>query len=131
MTTRLLMMTSALVMAVIGLALSFAPEEVSVAVGVGTSEPSTIVLQLCGALYCGFALMNWMAKGTVLGGIYGRPIVIGNLVHFTVGGLAIMKMASTGPAHAFWWVLAGGYILLAALFGYVMFTHPVKSGPQA
>jgi hypothetical protein len=31
-----------------------------------------------------------MAKGATLGGIYGRPIVIGNLVHFTMGALVLL-----------------------------------------
>ncbi len=127
MNTRILMISSALVMAAIGLSLSFAPEEVSVAIGNGTSGPWTIILQLSGALYCGCALMNWMTKGATLGGIYGRPIVIGNMVHFTVGGLAIVKMTSIGAAHAVWWTLAGLYILFAALFAHVMLTHPTKS----
>ncbi len=130
MTTHLLMITSALVMAVIGLTLSFAPEEVFAALGGEAAGPWTIILQVCGALYCGFAMMNWMAKGTVLGGIYGRPIVIGNLVHFTVGGLALLKWISqtTSPLLI---GLAVTYAVFALLFGYVMFTHPSKSDPRA
>ncbi|HMC97398.1 MAG TPA: hypothetical protein VKG92_07095, partial [Flavobacteriales bacterium] len=123
MNTRLLMIASALVLATIGLSLTFAPEEVFAALGGGTSGPWTIVLQLGGALYCGFALMNWMAKGAVLGGIYGRPLVIGNLVHFTIGGLALLKAGSG----TLLWTVTAAYVLFAALFGYVMFTHPVKS----
>lgn len=130
MTTRILMIASALVMAAIGLLLSFAPDEVFAALGGEAAGPWTTILQVCGALYFGFAMMNWMAKGAVLGGIYGRPIVIGNLVHSTVGGLALLKCISqtTSPLLI---GLAVAYAVFACLFGWVMFTHPAKSDPRA
>jgi hypothetical protein len=122
------MIASALFMALIGLALTFAPGEISDALGSGDAYGwQLVIMQLCGALYCGFALMNWMAKGALLGGIYGRPIVIGNLAHFTMGALLLLKMSSAPSDEPVRWVLFAAYAVFAVVFGYVMMTHPGKA----
>lgn len=125
--TRYLMMASAVFLAMVGLALTFAPQEILRRLDSDATTWERTVAQLCGALYCGFALMNWMAKGTTLGGIYGRPIVIGNLVHFTMGALVLLKRAGGRSNEAAQWSLAAAYGVFALLFGYVMFTHPGKA----
>lgn len=45
-----------------------------------------------GALFLGFGLLNWMAKGSIIGGIYNKPLVIGNLMHFGVGAITLLKI---------------------------------------
>jgi Na+-driven multidrug efflux pump len=128
MNTRYLMIASALFMALIGLALTFAPEEIGDALGSGDAYGwQLVIMQLCGALYCGFALMNWMAKGALLGGIYGRRIVIGNLVHFTIGALALLKAPHGHSFDMARWTMIAIYALFSALFGYVMFAQPTAT----
>ena len=129
MNTRYLMVASALLMATIGLSLTFAPQEILHHLDSEATNWEQSLAQLCGALHFGFALMNWMAKGVLLGGIYGRPIVIGNLVHFTMGALLLLKMSSGPSTDAVRWVLFGVYAVFAGLFGFVMYTHPGKSAP--
>ncbi len=126
MNTRYLMIASSLVMAAIGLSLTFAPQEIMRRMGGEAAGWPLIILQLCGALYCGLALMNWMAKAVVLGGIYGRPIVIGNLVHFTMGAILLFKAHSGHSIDPLLWAMIIVYALFAALFGLVMSTHPAK-----
>ena len=92
MNSRILMIASAAVMAAIGLVLSFAPEESLAFFQQPVAGAVPVLLQLTGALYLGFAFMNWTAKGSVLGGIYGRAIVIGNFLHFTMGTLALLMV---------------------------------------
>lgn len=129
--TRYLMIASALFMAVISLPLTFAPQEILHRFDSEATLWERTVAQLCGALYCGFALLNWMAKGSTLGGIYGRPMMIGNLVHFTMGALVLLKMPGGHSHSVVQWPLAGAYVVFAVLFGYVMFTHPGKAGGGA
>lgn len=124
------MIASALFMAAIGLSLTFAPEEILHRLDSDATSWGTTMAQVCGALYCGFALMNWMAKGVLLGGIYGRPIVIGNLVHFTMGALLLAKLPG---GHSFGmerWTMTAIYVLMAGLFGHVMFTQPTTGKPS-
>ena len=126
MNSRLLMIASAAVLAALGLLLSFAPEETLAFLGHPSTGTVPILLQLAGALYLGFALMNWTAKGSVLGGIYGRAVLLGNFLHFTMGALALLT-AVIAPGHgAILWALTGIYAVFALLFGRMLFTHPAK-----
>lgn len=125
MNTKILMMSSALTMAAAGVLLEFLPHEVLSYFGASPAGVAPLFLQLTGALYLGFAMMNWMAKTVLIGGIYARPLAIGNFVHFLVGALAFLKHAFSGGSPAVW-ALAAVYALFAALFGYVFYTHPSK-----
>jgi hypothetical protein len=121
MNTRLLMISSAVVMAVAGICLSFLPEELLNYAGVSTAKSPQLFLQILGALYLGFAMLNWMAKAQVMGGIYGRPIAMGNFMHFTIGALALIKcfFANTGMTMLLVPVIA--YFVFSLLFGSVIF----------
>ncbi len=122
MNTKKLFMSSALFLALFGLALTFASQELMAT----TTVQQAFVGQLLGAALCGFALLNWMSKGTVMGGIYGRPLAMGNLVHFTIGGLALLKMAGQLQPAWLFMTLAICYLVFAALFARAAF---FTSGP--
>lgn len=124
MNSRLLMIASAAAMAAIGLLLSFAPDEALAFSGQPTAGALPLLLQLAGALYLGFALMNWTAKGMVLGGIYGKALVLGNFLHFTMGALALLKGATGGTFGAMPWGITGLYALFAVLYGRMLFGQP-------
>lgn len=120
------MMASALVLGVLGLVSSFAPDEVLGWIGSTPSPALLLVVQMLGALQLGFAGLNWMARENLIGGIYSRPVAIGNLTHFLVAGIAMLKLAPELPAL---WPLAAAHAALAAAFGVVLFRHPVRA-PQ-
>src|SRR5690348_7441055 len=96
MNTRLIMRASAIFLGGLGACATFLPEEILVRAGVTPAGYSIILVQLAGSLYFGFCFLNWMAQGNALGGIYSRPIAIGNVGHFTVGGLALLKLVLRG-----------------------------------
>ena len=73
MNTKLLMTASAVFMGLIGIVLTFMPDEVLKILEQVPNTTLTLSLQLTGALYFGFAITNWMAKTVLLGGIYARP----------------------------------------------------------
>ena len=117
-------------MAVAGLALTFAPAEI-VSAFAGTTIPAlTVLVQLTGALYVGFALLDWMARESTIGGIYNRPLALGNFTHFLVGALALLKMASRTPHWTAGWIAAAVYSLLAIGFGAVLFGSPRTTAAQ-
>jgi hypothetical protein len=127
MNTRILMMASALLMGVVGIVLSFGPQEILGALGQDSNPISVIALQLMGALYFGFAMTNWLAKGAIIGGIYSRPISIGNFTHFFIGGLALSKTYLNGSNLPLIILLTAIiYLVFSILFGYLLFTHPKK-----
>jgi hypothetical protein len=122
MPTKLLMTVSAVVMGAAGMMLSFLPQEV--AGSLGMPEAAAVILQLLGALYLGFAMINWTAKANLIGGIYSRPVALGNLAHFVIAALALAKLAFKDPSLNYLWVAALVYAAFAVLFAYVFFTTP-------
>jgi len=116
------MTASALTLGVTGIILTFLPQEVANLLQF--AEPVTILFQILGALYFGFAMLNWTAKANLIGGIYSRPVCIGNLTHFLIGGLALMKFALRHEVGSGILICAILYLLFAGLFGYVFLTHP-------
>ena len=131
MNSRYLMIASSLVMAAIGLVLSFAPEEALTFFSQPASGDVPVLLQLTGALYLGFAFANWTAKGMVLGGIYGRAIVMGNFLHFIMGALALLKVAIGARGGPSVWALCAVYVVFATWFGRTLFSQPAEARDAA
>ncbi len=122
--TKYLMSFSALVMFALGVLLTFAPSEVMHAAAGSQASLSTAIAQACGALYLGFAILNWMAKDNLIGGIYSRPVAMGNFLHFFATAIALLKSLSVLPRSAGIVALVGLFCILAAGFGIVLFRHP-------
>lgn len=117
-------------MAVAGLPAIFMPQELAAFIQRDAGGPVVMLIQLLGALYFGFAALNWMAQGNLVGGIYSRPVTMANLLHFAIAGLALLKAG----------VQAGGgvvigaaifYAAFAVMFGLVMFGDPLAKAPKA
>jgi len=127
--TRALMAASALALALLGLPCIFAPDVVLQKLTGATSAAAELLVQVTGAMYLGFASLNWMGKGNLIGGIYGRPVAIGNLLHFLVAAIALLKGLSALGGPRFLWPIAIGYASFALGFALVVFRSPpaVKS----
>ena len=82
--THVLMSASALTLGLLGLTTTFAPDFVLSSLGAPVSPALLLMIQILGALYMGFAALNWMARDNLIGGIYSRPVAIGNLMHLKV-----------------------------------------------
>jgi CBS domain containing-hemolysin-like protein len=116
-----------MLMAVCGILFQFVPHEVLNIFNVDSNGIMSLFVQLMGAMYLGFAMMNWMAKAVLVGGIYARPLAMGNFIHFIIGALALLKFAFSAPNLIGIWLAAAIYSIFAILFGLVMFTHPNKA----
>lgn len=127
MKSKWVMSASAIFMGVFGLAGSFLPREILAKLGMPQNAVLALVIQLAGALYIAFAMLNWMAKDSVIGGIYNRPLAMANVLHFTAGGLALLRGSVVKGAPSGVLVMAGFYTALAIAFGLIIFTSPVKS----
>ena len=119
------MITSCIFIAALGISFSFVPDKILSGFNITTNPILTASLQLLGALYLGFAMLNWMAKASLIGGIYNRPIAIGNFMHFAVGALALIKIINKIDIHSEIIIsFTVVYSVFAILFGYVLITHP-------
>lgn len=105
---------AAVCLATVGMALLFAGAEVAGAVvGSPVAEPFPALL---GSALIAFASMNWIARHNLLGGIYGRAVVVSNQTHLTIGALLLVKhgLARGGPIG--FWVLTALYVAGAVFF---------------
>lgn len=108
---------SAVCLGIAGAVLLFAPEEAGNALNPGSSRP--VLLQLLGGALVGYGIANWTARGSALGGIYGRAVVAGNQAHFMIG--ALLLLTQRFAPHPAYWVLTLFYVIGAAFFSYLMF----------
>jgi hypothetical protein len=121
MNTKVLMVSSALVMAALGVAATFLPQEIIAALGGGGGRTLPLLVQVLGATYLGFAMLNWMAKESLIGGIYSRPVSMGNFLHFAVAGIALVKAVVAGERALIVLACTAIYVVFAVAFGAVVF----------
>lgn len=82
---------SALVLAAGGLALLFAPQPIVSAIGAPPSRATDVVVQLLGGAWLGLAALNWLQRRAVIGGVFMRPLVFANTIHYLVAALVLLK----------------------------------------
>jgi len=127
MNTKSLMTSSAIILALIGISLIFFPKEILDYFELTTSDTLELLMQIIGSFYFAFAMLNWMSKGSLIGGIYNRPIALANWTHFFIAGLALIKGVLANPSLSYViWSIAIIYSIFAILFGIVLFKHPVS-----
>jgi hypothetical protein len=121
MNTKILMTTSSLVLGLAGLFALFAPENLLAMLGVPMVNPLSVLIQLMGALYFSIALMNWTAKDSIIGGIYARPISLGNFAHFFSGTLLLAKYVLSNGFNGSILLMLVVYTIFASLFYWLVF----------
>ena len=119
--TRLLMILSATWFLLLALVVSFAGVDLLLAMDVAVTPAATPLLKLLGAALLGFAIMNWMAKGTMIGGIYARPLSAGNFLYFTIAALSLLKPLFGGALPVALIVAMTIHAAFAVAFGWLLF----------
>lgn len=120
---RLLMSGSSFVLLLAGLVASFLPQELLAYLDTAVTLAAVVLVQIGGALYLGFAFLNWGARGVIVGGIYARPLAMGNFVHWAIGAITLLKVVVDQPVPLLVAVTIV-YTGFAAWFGRILFTHP-------
>lgn len=82
-----------------------------------------MLIGVTGTLYLGFAMLNWIAREKLIGGIYSRPVAIGNFIHFLSGTIILTKHVLATPNPIAHGAITAGYALFAIGFGYVAFVR--------
>lgn len=126
--TKLLMISSALFLGLLGVAGSFFPGEILGLYATDVNTMSTLFIKITGALYLSFAVLNWMARGNIIGGIYSRPVAMGNFFHFTLVGVTLLKLSVTGEPKILFITGATLYSVFAISFGYILFAGGKSCG---
>jgi len=117
------MSASAAFMGILGITLSFFSHETLAFVGATVETQTVLIVQVLGALYLGFAFLNWYLRGFAMGGIYNRPVGLGNTLHFAIVSVTLIKAAFALDTIAIW-AISAAYVVFAAWFGLVLFSSP-------
>lgn len=123
--TKILMTVSAIFLVIVGILLSFLPQETLHLLG--KEDDMSFILQLCGALLFGFGMLNWMVKGSLIGGIYNKGIVVANFAHFFIGSSILIKQYAKNTDLSYLLVLGIIYSIFSIGFGYLLFNSPKLS----
>ncbi|MEO7794409.1 MAG: multidrug DMT transporter permease [Thermoanaerobaculia bacterium] len=130
MPTKWMMSAIAVAMGLAGLAATFLPEEIvawSGRTSDGTGDAiATLLVQVAGGLYLGFAMLNWSVREMVVGGIYNRPVVLGNLLHLTVVGLTLLRTVAAGERRPAWIAASLLYLIFGVWFARVLVSSPAS-----
>jgi len=124
MKTRTLMVSSSAVLAIAGLFALFVPDELLGNITAGQASSLAVILQLTGSLYFALAFVNWTARDSRIGGIYLRPVSLGNFAHFFVGALVLGKYALENSQNFTIIAALSVYAFFAYFFWWLVFRSP-------
>lgn len=118
---RTLLIISGVINGIAGTVLTFIPEELLLRTDGKAGEAAILLVSVTGAAMLGFGMMNYMGRNAIYGGIYGKPIILGNLLFHTVAAVHLIKfsmdtndtlMIYTAVAGALYFIFATGFIRL-------------------
>ena len=121
MNTKILMTASYLFLGALGLLTIFAPDTLLGFLHASPTKPLVVTVQLMGTLYFAFAIVNWTAKDSAIGGIYARPVSLGNFAHFLAGALTLVKYFLSADFNVFVLLITIIYAIFAVLFYWLVF----------
>lgn len=125
---RFILTLSAAILFVGGAVAAFAAEEVARAIDADASAAFPVVVQVAAGGFLAFALVNWMSRKNRIGGIYARPLALGNLLLFSSSALAVGNAADTVKLPSEGIVVCAVAALLAVSFAWLIFFHdPVEA----
>lgn len=122
MTPRLINTLSAVVLGISGAVLLFAADQILPAL-LPVPASAAWFGQLLGAAWLGVAALDWFARGLTIGGIYGRPVVMANLLLYFASATSLLKV-SVRPLEDV--VGAAGVVaaVMAGLYGWLLYRPP-------
>ena len=118
MFTKLLLTGAAVFQGLYGVALLFLPDVLLGWFTPGPDVRAAFFAQQFGTALLGLAAVNWIGRTSPVGGIYGRPLVVGNVAFFTANALLLLRQALEQPAVWALWantVIVAGFAVAFAL----------------
>lgn len=132
MAGKLILTLSVAVLLLMGAGGLFGAHEVANALGAPDSAPTAAIIQLAASALLGLAVMNWFSRMNRIGGIYGRPLGLANLLLFFSSGLSIDKALAIKQLPFTWTPVGVTLSALALGFTWLVFVHdPLAGASQA
>lgn len=107
-----------------GLALLFAADAVLPVFVPGFPLRGAWLGQLLGTAWLGMATLNWLQRFSLLGGIYGRAIVMANAMLYFAGATSLIKPLLSARAPATLWFVFVPMTAMAIVYAVLMQRGP-------
>jgi hypothetical protein len=117
---------SAIVLLLGGLALLFAADAILPRLIPAFPAAGVWLGQVLAATWLAIATLNWLSRSVLLGGIYGRPVVLTNAVLYFITAMVLLKIVTRGDAPAALWFVVVLTVLLGAAYGWLLFRGPLE-----
>ena len=119
MSPKVLLAGAAVFQGLYGITLLFLPK---ILLGLfGLDVRAVFFAQQFGTALLGLAAVNWVARASPVGGIYGRPLVVGNVTFFTTNALLLFGQVLEQPDMWVLWVNEGIVAGFAVGFALLLF----------
>lgn len=122
---------SAIVLAVGGVALLFGSDELLPRLMPAMPASATVLGQLISAGWLALAGLNWNQRRMIVGGIYGRPTVLANLMLYLVSAFSLGHPAMAGGASPVLLFLTGLFAVLTLVYGALLVRGPFGTDAPA
>lgn len=130
-TSSFITLSSALVLGAGGLALLFGSDELLPRLLPGASAAATVLGQLISAGWLALAWLNWNQRRMLVGGIYGRPTVLANLMLYLVSAFSLGHPVADGGASPVLLALTVVFGALALVYGALLIRGPFGTDTAA
>jgi hypothetical protein len=106
--------------------LLFAPDVVLPGLVPGFPASGVWLGQLLAAALLALAALNWLSRNALLGGIYGRPVVMANAVFHFVAAMVLLRLITTRGGSTAPWLLVVPIVGLAGAYGWLLLRGPLE-----
>lgn len=128
MNIRHILIITALVALVFGIALLFAPVWTLGLFDVTLDDGGTLMTQLVAAGFLAFAVLNWMGRSYAIADDV-RPIIVANFFANTIGFVVCLIQKLNDVGNGWGWVPIVLYLLFALAFGYSLLVRSTYEEP--
>ena len=113
-----------------GLALLFASDVILPQLMPGFPVAGAWLGQLLGAAWLAAAALDWLNRSALLGGIYGRAVVLGNAALYFISAMVLVRVVTRPDAPAALWIITVPIGLLALAYAWLLFRGPFERDLQ-
>jgi hypothetical protein len=124
--STLISRVSAIFLAVCGVALLFASDDILPMLIPGFHPSGAWLGQIIAAGWLAVAALNWLSQSGMLGGIYGRPVVFTNVALYFITATVLLKVVLRGDAQITLWLFFVAVVILAGIYAWLLFRGPLE-----
>lgn len=124
--STLISRASAVLLLLGGLALLFAPDVILPHLIPGFPAAGAWVGQLVAAAWLAVAALDWLSQRALLGGIYGRPVVLANTVLYFSSATVLVKLVMRRDTPAALWIVVVPAVLFAGVYAWLLLRGPLE-----